>query len=338
MGVAPGPRNLITDVAGLSVGNAEDLRVRTGVTVVLPDRPAIAAVDVRGGAPGTRETDALDPSCLVETVDAVALSGGSAFGLEAASAVMNWLAAQGRGFAVGTARVPIVPAAILFDLLNGGDKAWRETPPYAALARAACVAADRRFRLGNAGAGYGAKAGALKGGLGSVSAVTPDGLEVGALVAVNAHGETVMPGETCFWAWALEQAGELGRQMPPRRALPAGEAPIPPSPLLGIGGNTTIGVVATNAALSRAEARRVAMMAQDGYARAIRPAHTPFDGDTIFVLAMGVRAPPGPRAATVARIGALAADCVARAVARGVFAAETLGDLRGYRDWRVTQP
>jgi L-aminopeptidase/D-esterase-like protein len=338
MSVAPGPRNLITDVAGLSVGNAEDLRVRTGVTVVLPDRPTVAAVDVRGGAPGTRETDALDPSCLVETVDAVVLSGGSAFGLEAASAVMNWLAAQGRGFSVGAARVPIVPAAILFDLLNGGDKAWGETPPYAALARAACAAADRDFRLGNAGAGLGAKAGALKGGLGSASAVTPDGLEVGALVAVNAHGETVMPGETCFWAWALERQDELGSQMPPRRALPPGEAPMPPSsPPLSIGGNTTIGVVATNAALSRAEARRVAIMAQDGYARAIRPAHTPFDGDTIFVLATGVLAPAGPRPAMVATIGAVAADCVARAVARGVFAAETLGDLRGYRDWRATQ-
>jgi L-aminopeptidase/D-esterase-like protein len=338
MSVAPGQRNLITDVAGLSVGNAEDVRVRTGVTVVLPDRPAVAAVDVRGGAPGTRETDALDPTCLVETVDAVVLSGGSAFGLEAASAVLNWLAAQGRGFPVGTARVPIVPAAILFDLLNGGDKAWGETPPYAALARSACAASGRDFRLGNAGAGYGVKAGALKGGLGSASAVTPDGLEVGALVAVNAHGETVMPGETCFWAWALEQRDELGGQTPPRRALPPGEAPMPASAPLGIGGNTTIGVVATNAALSRAEARRVAIMAQDGYARAIRPAHTPFDGDTVFVLATGVLAPPGSRAATVAMIGAIAADCVARAVARGVFAAETLGDLRGYRDWRATQP
>lgn len=338
MSIAPGPRNLITDVAGLSVGNAQDHRARTGVTVVLPDRATIAAVDVRGGAPGTRETDALDPSCLVETVDAVVLSGGSAFGLEAASAVMNWLAAQGRGFPVGTARVPIVPAAILFDLLNDGDKAWGETPPYAALARAACVAADRDFRLGNAGAGLGAKAGALKGGLGSASAVTPDGLEVGALVAVNAHGETVMPGETCFWAWALEQREELGGQAPPRRALPPGEAPMPPlPPPLGIGGNTTIGVVASNAALTRPEARRVAIMAQDGYARAIRPAHTPFDGDTIFVLATGALPLVEPRAASVSRIGAIAADCIARAVARGVFAAETLGTLMSYRDWRAVQ-
>jgi len=336
MSTAPGPRNLITDVAGICVGNAQDHRVRTGVTIVLPDRPAVAAVDVRGGAPGTRETDALDPSSLVETVDAVVLSGGSAFGLEAASALMNWLAAQGRGFPVGDARVPIVPAAILFDLLNGGDKGWGEAPPYAALARAACAAAGHDFPLGNVGAGCGAKAGSLKGGLGSVSAVTDDGLEVGALVAVNAHGETVMPGETCFWAWPFERQNELGGQTPPLGALPVDDAPTASGlPPLGIGGNTTIGVVATNAALSRTEARRVAIMAQDGYSRAIRPAHTPFDGDTIFVLATGAWALTEPRAAALARIGAIAADCVARAVARGVFMAETVAERIGYRDWRA---
>jgi L-aminopeptidase/D-esterase-like protein len=333
MTVEPGPRNLITDVAGIRIGNAEDPRVRTGVTVVLPERPAVAAVDVRGGAPGTRETDALDPTCLVETVDAVVLSGGSAFGLEAASAAMAWLAARGVGFPVGEARIPIVPAAILFDLLNGGDKSWGEQPPYAALGRAACAAAGIAPRLGNAGAGYGAKAGSLKGGLGSASAVTSDGLAVGALVAVNCHGETVMPGETCFWAWPFERRDELGRQTLPRRALPADDGlAMPAGP--GLGGNTTIGVVATNAVLTRAEARRVAIMAQDGYARAIRPVHTPFDGDTIFVLATGDHALAAPRAAAVARLGAIAADCVARAVARGVYEAETLGALMAYRDWR----
>jgi L-aminopeptidase/D-esterase-like protein len=332
MTVAPGPRNLITDVAGIRVGNAADARARSGVTVVLADRPAVAAVDVRGGAPGTRETDALDPTCLVDTVDAVVLSGGSAFGLEAASAATNWLAARGRGFAVGPVRVPIVPSAILFDLLNGGDKGWGETPPYAALARAACAALGADFALGNEGAGFGALAGALKGGLGSVSAAAPEGLVVGALVAVNARGETVMPGERCFWAWPLERAGELGGQSPPRRALPVESDPLPgPSP--SVGGNTTIGVVATNAALSRAEARRVAIMAQDGYARAIRPVHTPFDGDTVFVLATGEQALAEPRPLALARLGAIAADCVARAVARGVFAAETLDDLISYRDW-----
>jgi L-aminopeptidase/D-esterase-like protein len=332
MTISPGPRNLITDVAGILVGNAEDSKIRTGVSVVLAQRPAVAAVDVRGGAPGTRETDALDPSSLVETVDAVVLSGGSAFGLEAASAAMTWLAARGRGFPVGTTRVPIVPAAILFDLLNGGDKDWGESPPYAALGRAACAAAGESFALGNAGAGYGAKAGTLKGGLGSVSAVTADGLQMGVLVAVNAHGETVMPGESCFWAWPFERQGELGGQRPPHRALPAESDPMPMAGP-GIAGNTTIAVVATNAIVSRAEARRIAIMAQDGFARAIRPVHTPFDGDTVFVLATGAQALLGPRPFAVARLGAIAADCLARAVARGVYSAATLGDITGYRHW-----
>jgi L-aminopeptidase/D-esterase-like protein len=332
MSIAPGPRNLITDVAGIRVGNAEDARVLSGVSVVLPEPAAVAAVDVRGGAPGTRETDALDPTCLVANIHAVVLSGGSSFGLEAASAVMAWLAARGVGYPIGPALVPVVPAAILFDLLNGGDKSWGEAPPYGRLARAACAAADADFALGNAGAGLGARAGALKGGLGSVSAVTAEGLQLGALVAVNAMGDTVMPGESCFWAWPFERAGELGGQLPPRRPLAADEVPVA-SPFARIGGNTTIGVVATNAILDKAEAQRVAIMAQDGFARAIRPVHTPFDGDTVFVLATGRHALAEPRAAAVSLIGALAADCVARAVARGVYAAESVGELICYRDW-----
>ena len=336
MSVAPGPRNLITDVAGIRVGNAEDARVRTGVTVVLPEGSVVAAVDVRGGAPGTRETDALDPTCLVDTADAVVLSGGSAVGLEAGSAAMTWLAARGLGYPIGDLRIPIVPAAILFDLLNGGDKAWGETPPYAGLARAACAAAAADFALGNAGAGFGAKAGALKGGLGSVSMLTADGLQVGALVAVNAVGDTVMPGERCFWAWPFERQNELGGQRPPQGGVPAGDVPIA-SPFARVGANTTIGVVATNAILAKAEAQRVAIMAQDGFARAIRPAHTPFDGDTIFVLATGRQGLPEPRNAALSLIGALAADCVARAVARGVYAAESLGPYVGYRDW-ISRP
>ncbi len=336
MSVAPGPRNLITDVDGIRIGNAEDAAVRTGVSVVLPEPAAVAAVDVRGGAPGTRETDALDPTCLVTEVHAVVLSGGSSFGLEAGSAVMTWLAARGVGFAVGTARVPLVPTAILFDLLNGGDKAWGETPPYGRLAREACAAAGSDFALGNAGAGLGARAGALKGGLGSVSTVTPDGLQVGALVAVNAVGDTVMPGESCFWAWPFERQGELGGQVPPRAGLAAEEVPVA-SPFARIGANTTIGVVATNAILDKAEARRVAIMAQDGYARAIRPVHTPFDGDIVFVLATGRHALGEPRPVALSLLGALAADCVARAVARGVYAAESLGELRSYRDWLTSR-
>ena len=327
--IRPGARNLITDVPGIRVGNAQDMKLLTGVTVLLPDRPCVAAVDVRGGGPGTRETDALDPANLVETVDALVLSGGSAFGLDAASGVSSWLAARGRGFAVGPARVPIVPAAILFDLLNGGDKDWGDTPPYREMARAACDAAAADFALGNAGAGTGAKAGALKGGLGSVSAIDDvTGFAIGALAAVNPVGSVVMPGQSTLWAWAFELDGELGGQAPPHR-------PVPPEPDLPSelhpGANTTLVAVAVDAPLTRAQALRVAIMAQDGIARAIRPAHTPYDGDTVFVLATGEGHPPGP--AVVARIGTLAADCVSRAIARGVYEAAPAGR---WPSWRTT--
>jgi len=325
----PGPRNLITDVDGIAVGNAGDARLRSGVTAVVPLRAMLAAVDVRGGAPGTRETDALDPVTLTERVDAVVLSGGSAFGLDAATAVVGWLAAQGRGLKVGSAIVPIVPSAILFDLLNGGEKGWGDASPYPALGRAAAGAAGVEFALGNAGAGLGAKAGSLKGGLGSASALSDDGMQVGALAAVNARGETTMPGSACFWAWALARGGEVGEQRPPKGPLHLPE-PEPPPAL--IGANTTIGVVATNAALSKAEATRVAIMAQDGFARAIRPIHTPFDGDTVFVLASGVWPLPEPRPYSLTRVGAAAADCMARAVMRGVYEAESVGELMAYRD------
>jgi L-aminopeptidase/D-esterase-like protein len=330
--IRPGPRNLITDVPGISVGNAEDHGARSGVTVILPDAPAVAAVDVRGGAPGTRETDLLDPRCLVERIDAIVLSGGSAFGLDAASGVMAWLRQNGRGFTVGESIVPIVPAAILFDLNNGGDKNWGDEPPYQALARQAADAAAPAFALGNAGAGLGATAGALKGGLGSASfqyqSAQGEGYTVGALAAVNSFGSVVMPDCGMFWAWALEQDGELGGQVPPTGALSAAHLDTPFEALLGA--NTTLAVVATDAALSKAHAGRVAIMAHDGFARAIRPVHTPYDGDSVFVLSTGQRPLANP-AAEIGRIGMLAADCVARAVARGVFAAETLDNRPGYR-------
>ena len=322
----PGPNNLISDVDGVRVGNAEDYEVRTGVTVVLPDQSVTAAVDVRGGAPGTHETDALDPTCLVERVDAIVLSGGSAFGLESASGAMAWLRERGRGFAVGDARVPIVPAAILFDLLNGGDKGWGSTPPYRRLALAACDNASAEFPLGNIGAGLGAAAGDLKGGLGSASSVSPSGLQVGALVAANPYGSVVMPGSDAFWAWPFEHGNEFGGGRPGGSS--AGKD-FESSGSPGAGANTTIAVVATNARLDVAQAQRVAMMAHDGIARAVRPAHTPFDGDTVFALATG----DGPHegAEQVAEIGMMAADCLSRAIARGVYAAETLGDSPGYR-------
>lgn len=327
----PGPRNLITDVDGTRVGNAADARVWTGVTVVLPDAPAVAAVDVRGGAPGTRETDALNPSCLVDRVDAVVLSGGSAFGLEAASATASWLAARGRGYEVGPVRVPIVPAAILFDLLNGGDKDWGDRPPFSGLARSACETASLEFRLGNIGAGFGAKAGEIKGGLGSASLVTDDGFQVGALIAANPVGSAVMPGQATLWAWAMELDGEMGGQPPPTGPVPPDPA-LPDQTVARAGANTTIGVVAVNADLTKAEALRLATMAHDGLARAVRPAHTPFDGDTLFVLATGTRPLPEPRAYHLARLGAHAADVTARAIARGVYHGETLGRFPGYRE------
>jgi L-aminopeptidase/D-esterase-like protein len=309
MTIRPGPRNSITDIAGLLVGQAEDLTVRSGVTVLLPEMRCTAGVDVRGGAPGTRDTDALDPTCLVEAIDAVVLSGGSVHGLEAASGVVAWLAARGRGHPVGSIRVPIVPAAILFDLANGGDKGWGDTPPYRALALAACAAAGPELRQGNAGAGTGAKTATCKGGLGTASVIDPEtGVTVGALVAANPIGAVTMPDGT-FWAWPFEQDGEFGG--PHRPTGPAGPDPVlfrhPAAPQPG--GNTTIGIVAVDAGLTKAEAQRLAIMAQDGLARAIRPVHTPMDGDTVFALATGAVPLPEARAMALARIGAIAADC-----------------------------
>jgi L-aminopeptidase/D-esterase-like protein len=335
----PGPRNLITDVDGILVGNAEDPRLRSGVSVILCENPSTASVDVRGGGPGTRETDLLDPSCRVDRIDAVCLSGGSAFGLSAADGVMRWLTERGRGYAVVDIVVPIVPTAILFDLLNGGDKNWG-WPPYRELAYAAADKAARDFALGNAGAGLGAKAGNLKGGLGSASAVdAANGLQVGALVAVNARGYTTMGDMPQFWAWALEQDREFGGLPPPAHGLalpishsradlthdPADAARSDPR------ANTTIAVVATNARLDKASAKRLAVMAQDGLARSIRPVHTPQDGDTVFAIATG-RHEMGDAPLALGELGTLAADCLARAVARGVYNAATLGAARGWRD------
>lgn len=320
-------RNLITDVDGIRVGNAEDDRARTGVTVIFAEAPATAAVDVRGGAPGTRETDLLSPTSLVQRIDAIVLSGGSAFGLDAASGVAGWLLAAGRGFPVGPVQVPIVPSAILFDLLNGGDKSWAD-PPYRALGRRACEALGQDFAIGNHGAGLGAIAGELKGGLGSASTVLGDGVVVGAIVAVNAVGSPLIPGTRTLWAWAAERDGEFGHNGPPR-SMPDWSEPygkLGPRP----GANTTIGVIATNATLTPGQAQRVAMMAHDGIARAVRPAHSPFDGDTLFVMATA-RNDSRIDAAEVAAIGDAAAECVERSIGRAVYAAEPLGDIPALR-------
>ena len=328
-----GARNLISDVEGLKVGQAEDPHIRTGVSVVLADRPLLSAADVRGGAPGTRDILTLDAASLVGTVDAVVLSGGSAFGLDAPSGVSAFLRAQGRGFEIapGAPRVPIVPGAILFDLANGGDKDWGEEPPYRALGLKAAKAASKDFALGNAGAGYGAMAGAYKGGIGSVSAVDDAGITIGALAAVNSVGSPLMPGSDVFWAFPFERDGEFGGRRP------KGEIAIEsdlPRDMKGARAkeNTTIAIVATDADLDRLELNRIAIMAADGFARALRPVHTPFDGDIVFALATGARKLGANRAVDVLRLGTIAADCIARSIARGVYAAQTLGSAKSYRD------
>jgi L-aminopeptidase/D-esterase-like protein len=326
-----GPRNLITDVTGLLVGQAEDRGAVTGATVVLAEEPAVAAVDVRGGAPGSRETELLAPGTLVDRVDAIVLSGGSAFGLDAAAAVMDWLAEAGRGFPVGAVRVPIVPAAILFDLGFPGRRHWVGEPPHRGLGRAAVRAAAKDFAMGSIGAGLGATAGGLKGGLGSASLRLGDGTAVGAIVAVNSWGSTVRPDCGRLWAAELALPGEID----PQPAIPA--APLELEDLseckgaaAAAGSNTTIAVVATDAALDAGGCRRLAIMAQDGLARAIRPAHTPYDGDTVFALSTGTGAPADP--ASLLRLGSAAADCLARAVMRAVLAALPLGGVPSWRD------
>lgn len=308
-----GPRNLITDVAGLRVGNAQDPRLRSGVTVLTADTPFTAAVHVMGGAPGTRETDLLAPDRLVQAVDALVLSGGSAFGLAAAQGVMDALAEAGRGYPVGPARVPIVPAAILFDLLNGGDKAWKANP-YPALGRAALAAASRDFSLGTAGAGYGATTGRWKGGLGSASAILDNGLTVGALVAVNALGCATVAEGPHFWAAPWEIDGEFGALGLPS-TFPATHEP---PPTRRPGESTTIAIVATDATLTKAEAQRMATAAHDGMARALVPSHTPLDGDLIFAVATGEKPLANPVADSFA-LGHAAACTLARAIARAVY-------------------
>jgi D-aminopeptidase len=318
----PGPLNLITDVTGLQVGNSHDPALRSGVTVLTADQPFVAAVHVMGGAPGTRETDLLAPDKLVEGVDALFLSGGSAFGLDAGSGVMAGLRAMGRGFPVGPVRVPIVPGAILFDLLNGGEKGWADSP-YPALGRRALESATMEFALGTAGAGYGAMTGSLKGGLGSASCVLPSGITVGALVAVNALGSATV-GETAhFWAAPWEEGEEFGG-LGPAPYMPQ-DAPLARKRM---GEATTIAIVATDAALTKPQAQRMAVAAHDGMARALVPSHTPLDGDLVFSVATGARAMTDPLTETF-QIGHAAATCLARAIARAIFLAQAMpGDLQ----------
>ncbi|PSK84897.1 D-aminopeptidase [Limimaricola soesokkakensis] len=308
----PGPRNAITDVSGLLVGQAQDAALRSGVTVLTGAAPFTASVDVMGGAPGTRETDLLAPDRLVQAVDALVLSGGSAFGLDAASGVADALRAAGRGFEAAGQRVPIVPAAILFDLGNGGDKGW-STNPYAALGRAAFEAAGTEVALGSHGAGYGATTATLRGGIGTASLMLESGHMVGALVAVNAVGSATIGDGAEFWAAPWEIGAEFGGR---GLAMPPGGQP--PTKLARAGESTTIAIVATNAALDKPGCRRMAVAAQDGIARALLPSHTPLDGDLVFAAATGARPLTEP-VGDALWIGHAAATCLARAIARAVF-------------------
>ena len=311
------PAGSITDVAGLRVGHFTDTRRPTGCTVVLTPEGAVAGVDVRGAAPGTRETELLSPLNAVEQVHALVLAGGSAFGLDAASGVMRWLDERGFGLQVGPARVPIVPAAILFDLWVG-DASIR---PDAAAGYAACEAASTEPVVeGNVGAGSGATVGklfglqrAMRGGIGSAS-VTVGGITVGALVAVNAIGDVIDPstGQTVAGARTADGSALLGTM----RALLRGDLPVP----LQAGSATTLGVVATDAVLTKAQANKLAQMAHDGLARAINPVHTMTDGDTVFALATGANG----KTAHLTLLGALGAEVMATAVLRAVRAATAL--------------
>ncbi|GHF12425.1 peptidase S58 [Kordiimonas sediminis] len=293
----PGPSDSFTDIRGIRVGQAACRTAKTGVTVILPDAPVAMGVDVRGGGPGTRDTDALNPECLVEKVHGLVLSGGSVFGLAAADGATSFLSEKGIGLPLGPHAVPVVPSAILFDLMNGGDKAWGDTPPYRQLGIDAAKAATHDpVASGSVGAGYGALCGGEAGGLGTASLQTDDGICVAALVAVNSFG--------------------------PRTDIAGGEAVEHGHvslPKLGfIGANTTIAAIATNLDLDKAACKRLAIMGHDGLARAIRPLHTPFDGDTVFALSSGAKKLDGDKAKTLAVVGTLAADCLAIAVKRAV--------------------
>jgi len=320
----PGPRNLITDVAGLGVGNAQDDRLKSGVTVLTADRPFAAAVQVMGGAPGTRETDLLAPDKSVTEIDALVLAGGSAFGLDACSGVVAALRAAGRGFPAGRGiRVPIVPGAILYDLANGGAKDWHDNP-YAALGAQALTAAAPDFRLGSVGAGTGALTANFKGGLGSASLILTCGTTVGALAAVNPNGCVCPPDSRHFWAAPFEIGAEFGGLGPDPRAGLIGLYPSRKAEIAGDPGNTVLAIVATDAALSKTACHRLACAAHDGIARAVVPAHTPVDGDLIFALATGTAA----AAPNLKAIGAAAAHCLTRAIARAVhLATPAPGDL-----------
>lgn len=322
--MTPGPKNLITDVPGLRVGNAQDHALKSGSTVLLGGAPFIASVDVMGGAPGTRETDLLAPDKMVEAIDALVLSGGSAFGLDAATGAQERLRQNGRGFALGPAVIPIVPAAIVFDLLNGGNKDW-DRNPYYDLGVQAYDNASETFDLGTAGAGTGALTAMHKGGLGSASFRLDSGFTIGALVAANPIGAVTQPNTRNFWAAPFEIDGEFGGLGPATQsgiAAPEPSRKVAAMAKLGrvphaAPTNTTIAIIATDAPLTKAECKRLATAAHDGMARAIMPSHTPHDGDLIFALSTSPRTSEPP--ADLMTLGNAGAHCIARAIARAVY-------------------
>jgi L-aminopeptidase/D-esterase-like protein len=330
-------KNLLTDIAGVRVGHADDARLASGATAVIFDSPAVAAIDVRGGGPGTREDALLDLANTVERVDALALSGGSAFGLDAGGGVQAWLAEHGRGFRIRDAVIPIVPGAIMFDLLNGGDKSWGRFSPYRDLGYAAAASAGTEFALGSVGAGLGATTANFKGGLGSASAVTASGITVAALAVVNAVGSVTVGDGPWFWAAPFEVNGEFGG-----RGLPGAFTPdmlamrIKGGPAATSRENTTLAVVVTDATLTKTQAKRLAMIAQTGFARAIYPVHAPLDGDVLFAAATCEK--PVDPLVGLTELGMVAANVVARAIARGVFTAIALPFADALPAWKDRFP
>jgi D-aminopeptidase len=273
-------KNLLTDIAGVRVGHAHDASIATGVTAIVFDKPAVASLDIRGGGPGTRDSALLDPVNTVDGIDGLALSGGSAFGIDAGGGVQAWLAEQGRGFRIANAVIPIVPGAVVFDMLNGGDKNWGRFAPHRDLGYVAAAAASDNFALGSVGAGYGATTANFKGGLGSASATTAGGVSVAALAVVNAVGSVTVGNGPWFWSAPFEVDGEFGGYGMPASFTPDMLAMrIKGAAAATAIENTTLVAVVTDAILTKAQAQRLAMLAQTGFARAIYPVHAPLDGD-----------------------------------------------------------
>lgn len=325
--------NLITDIEGLSIGHADDASLASGVTAIVFETPTVASVVVRGGAPAGRDLGCLEVEASVAGVDAILLAGGSGFGLDAAGGAQAFLREAGRGFQVGAIRVPIVPQAIVFDLLNGGNKNWGRFSPYRDLGYAACAAAAIGFGLGSVGAGLGATTANLKGGVGSTSCISAHGYRIGALAVVNAIGSATIGDGPHFWAAPWEEESEFGGLGMPEHLTVRDLEVARKGHARQAEPGTTIALVATDAKLDKAQAKRLAIMADDGLARALRFAHAPMDGDTVFAAATARKPLIDPDHVT--EIGIAAGDCLARAIARAVYQATALpfaGALPAWRD------